>query len=99
AVFEPRALNELLPDWQQQGAPLHTQVTQDEFLWLSRGKAFTLPTPPQMRNHGHYIISLGLLCRWLAKQAENLGVEIYPGFAASTLLYNQQGEVIGVASN
>ncbi|MCS5712424.1 4Fe-4S dicluster domain-containing protein [Candidatus Berkiella aquae] len=99
AVFEPRALNELLPDWQQQGAPLHTQVTQDEFLWLSASKAFRLPTPPQMHNHGHYIISLGLLCRWLAKQAESLGVEIYPGFAASTLLYNQQGEVIGVSTN
>jgi electron-transferring-flavoprotein dehydrogenase len=99
AVFEPRALNELLPDWQKLGAPLHTPVTHDEFLILGTKKAFKLPTPPQMHNQGNFIISLGLLCRWLAKQAETLGVEIYPGFAASHVLYNDKNEVIGVATN
>jgi len=99
AVFEPRALNELLPDWQNLGAPPHTPVTHDEFLILGTQKAFKLPTPPQMQNHGNFIISLELLCRWLAKVAESLGVEIYPGFAASHVLYNEQNEVMGVATN
>src|ERR1700691_4080174 len=70
AVFEPRALNELIPDWQNQAPPLHTSVTQDEFLLLSKRKAFKLPTPPQMKNTGNYIISLGALCCWLASIAE-----------------------------
>lgn len=99
AVFEPRALNELLPDWQQLGAPLNTPVTHDHFLALTAHKAFTLPTPPPMHNNGNYIISLGLLCRWLAQQAENLGVEIYPGFAASEVLFDTDNTVIGVATN
>jgi len=99
AVFEPRALNELLPDWQSLGAPLHTAASQDEFLVLTSKRAIKLPTPKQMHNRGNYIISLGLLCRWLAKQAENLGVEIYPGFAASRVLFNDKNEVIGVATN
>ncbi len=81
AVFEPRALDELLPDWQSDGAPLVTPATDDRFLLLTERRAFRLPTPPQMRNHGNYIISLGNLCRWLAQKAEALGVEIYPGFA------------------
>lgn len=98
AVFEPRALNELIPDWQNQGAPIQTPVTEDHFLLLTQKKAFTLPTPPQMKNHGNYIISLGLLCRWLATIAESLGVEIYPGFAATELLTNDHNEVIGIAT-
>lgn len=96
AVFEPRALNELIPDWQNQGAPLSTPATQDQFLFLTEHKSYTLPTPLPMKNHGNYIISLGLLCRWLAEQAENLGVEIYPGFAATEVITNDQNEIIGV---
>lgn len=99
AVFEPRALNELIPDWKEKNAPLHVQATIDKFSFLTRDKAYRLPTPPQMHNQGNYIISLGLLCRWLASQAEDLGVEIFPGFAASEILYNPQGAVIGVATS
>lgn len=90
AVFEPRALNELLPDWQTTGAPLHTAVTQDDIYLLRNAEqaaklpAFTVPRT--MHNHGNYIISAGNLCRWLAQQAEQLGVEIFPGFTASELL-------------
>lgn len=98
AVFEPRSLNELLPDWKTQGAPLHTPVTNDDFIFLSQKRSYRLPTPPQMHNSGNYIISLGNLCRWLGEIAENLGVEIYPGFPASEILYNEQGVVIGVAT-
>jgi electron-transferring-flavoprotein dehydrogenase len=97
AVFEPRALNELFPDWRERGAPLNVQPTEDHFVFLTQKAAIALPTPPQMHNHGNYIISLGELGRWLAKQAEDLGVEIYPGFPASELLYNE-GTVIGVAT-
>ena len=98
AVVEPRALNELFPDWQERGAPLHTPAGEDQFLFLSRARSYRLPTPPQMNNHGNYIISLGNLCRWLATQAEELGVEIYPGFAAAEVLYNSDGAVVGVAT-
>ena len=98
AVLEPRALNELLPDWQARGAPLNTPVTKDKFLFLSREHSYRLPTPPQMHNHGNYIISLGNLCRWLAEQAEELEVEIYPGFAAAEVLYHPDGSVAGVAT-
>ncbi len=98
AVFEPRALNELIPDWRERGAPLNTPATEDRFLLLTRSRAFHLPTPPQMRNHGNFIISLGNLCRWLARQAEQLGVEIYPGFAAAEVLYDETGRVCGVAT-
>jgi electron-transferring-flavoprotein dehydrogenase len=98
AVFEPRALDELFPDWRERGAPLATPAAEDRFLFLTRGRAFRLPTPPQMRNHGNYIISLGNLCRWLAREAEALGVEIYPGFAAAELLYDEAGRVAGVAT-
>ena len=98
AVFEPRALGELIPDWQEKGAPLATPATEDRFLFLTKSKAYRLPTPPQMNNHGNYIISLGLLVRWLGKQAEELGVEIYPGFAASEVLYDSNGRVAGVAT-
>ena len=98
AVLEPRALDELLPDWKQQGAPLETPVNDDRFLFLTSKGAMRLPTPPQMRNHGNYIISLGNLCRWLAEQAENLGVEIFPGFAAAEVLYDESQGVRGIAT-
>src|SRR5215510_5924380 len=98
AVLEPRALNELIPDWQAKGAPLNTPAKDDRFLLLTETGARRLPTPPQMRNHGNYIISLGNLCRRLATQAEGLGVEIYPGFAAAEVLYGEDGRVVGVAT-
>ncbi|OJV95928.1 MAG: electron transfer flavoprotein-ubiquinone oxidoreductase [Gammaproteobacteria bacterium 39-13] len=98
AVFEVRALNELLPDWRTLNAPIETAVTQDEFLLLTTKRAWSLPTPPQMKNHGNYIISLELLCQWLGQQAENLGIEIYPGFPAAEILFNEKNEVIGVAT-
>jgi len=98
AVIEPRALAELFPDWQERGAPLNTPAGEDRFLLLTEGGAFKLPTPPQMANHGNYIVSLGNLCRWLAEQAEALGVEIYPGFAAAEVLYHEDGSVKGVAT-
>ena len=98
AVIEPRALNELIPDWQERGAPLNTPATQDQFLLLTRETSYKLPTPPQMNNHGNYIVSLGNVCRWLGTQAEELGVEIYPGFAAAEVLYNDDGAVVGVAT-
>ena len=97
AVFEPRALDELLPDWRKDGAPLTTPAAEDRFLLLTERRALRLPTPPQMRNHGNYIISLGNLCRWLAQQAEALGVELYPGFAGAEVLY-EDGRVVGVAT-
>ncbi|MFN4283086.1 MAG: electron transfer flavoprotein-ubiquinone oxidoreductase [Alphaproteobacteria bacterium] len=98
AVLEPRALNELIPDWAEKGAPLNTPAGEDRFLFLTETGSFRLPTPPQMNNHGNYIISLGNFCRWLATQAEALGVEIYPGFAAAEVLYGDAGEVVGVAT-
>ncbi len=98
AVFEPRALDELLPDWRGRGAPLDTPATHDRFLYLTRRHAVPLPTPPQMHNRGNFIISLGNLCRWLATQAEEMGVEIYPGFAAAEVLYDEAGRVRGVAT-
>jgi electron-transferring-flavoprotein dehydrogenase len=98
AVIEPRALNELIPDWKEKGAPLLTPATDDNFVYMTAKSAFRLPTPPQMQNHGNYIASLGNLCRWLAKQAEELGVEIYPGFAAAEVLYDESGRVKGVAT-
>ena len=99
AVLETRALDELLPNWKEQGAPLNTPVLRDSFLYLSQQRSFRFPfTPPQMRNHGNFIISLGSLCRWLGEQAETMGVEIYPGFAAAEVLYGNNGEVRGVAT-
>ena len=98
AVIEPRALNELLPDWKERGAPLNTPVTEDHFLLLGKSRATRLPTPPPMRNHGNYIVSLGNFCRWLGEQAEAAGVEIYPGFAAAEVLYEDNGKVKGVAT-
>ena len=98
AVIEPRALAELFPDWLERGAPLNTPAGEDRFMLLSETGARKLPTPPQMSNHGNYIISLGNLCRWLGEQAEALGVEIYPGFAAAEVLYHEDGSVKGVAT-
>ena len=98
AVLEPRALNELIPNWQELGAPLDTPVTSDRFMFLTETSSFRLPTPPQMNNHGNYIISLGNFCRWLGEQAEALGVEVYPGFAAAEVLYNDDGSVRGIAT-
>ncbi len=98
AVMETRALDELFPDWQKRGAPLRTPVTEDQFLLLGAKRAWRLPTPPHMRNHGNYIASLGEVCRWLAAEAEGLGVEIYPGFAAAEILEDDQGRVVGVAT-
>ncbi|MGB6976058.1 MAG: electron transfer flavoprotein-ubiquinone oxidoreductase [Gammaproteobacteria bacterium] len=98
AVFEPRALHELLPDWQTRGAPLNTPVTTDKFLFLSKNKSWRLPVPPLLHNHGNYIISLGKLCRWLAEQAQALGIEIFTGFPAAEILYDDKGQVRGVAT-
>ncbi len=101
AVIDPRALSELVPDWQAQGAPLDTPVTEDRFLILTPEKSYRIPNvllPRLMGNHGNYIASLGNLCRWLGRQAEALGVEIYPGFAAAEVLYDERGAVAGVAT-
>jgi electron-transferring-flavoprotein dehydrogenase len=100
AVFEPRALNELFPNWKELGAPLNTEVVGDDiFLFGSESKATKVPNafvPKTMHNEGNYIISLGNLCRWLGEQAEQLGVEVFPGFAAAETLYNDDGSVKGI---
>ena len=101
AVMDPQALTELIPDWKKLGAPLNTPVTEDEFLFLSAKGAKQTPEwllPPCFKNHGNYIISLGQVARWLGEQAEALEVEIFPGFAAAEVLYNEQGQVRGVAT-
>jgi electron-transferring-flavoprotein dehydrogenase len=101
AVMDPRALEELFPDWKALGAPLNTPVGEDRFLFLTRSASFKVPgllLPECFRNHGNHVVSLGNVCRWLAKQAESLGVEIYPGFAAAEVLYDENGAVKGVAT-
>ena len=99
AVLEPRALNELIPDWQKLNSPIKTIVTEDKFMFLTKQKSFSLPTPPPMCNtHQNYIISLGNFCRWLAQQAESLGIEIYPGFSAAEVLFDDHGKVCGIAT-
>ncbi|MGK2741447.1 4Fe-4S dicluster domain-containing protein [Tepidicaulis sp. LMO-SS28] len=101
AVIDPIALNKLMPDWKEKGAPIDTPVTADHFLYLGPSGALRLPNffmPPLMNNHGNYIVSLGEVCRWLAEQAEELGVEIYPGFPGAEVLYNEDGSVRGVAT-
>lgn len=101
AVIDPIALNELIPDWKAKGAPLNTPVTDDRFMILTEANHIPVPNfmlPPLMNNHGNYIVSLGNVCRWLAAQAEELGVEIFPGFAAAEVLYGDKGEVVGVAT-
>ena len=98
AVFEPRALNELIPNWKELGAPLNVEAADDSFLFLTKKHAIPLPVPPPMCNHGNYIISLGRFAKWLAGQAEALGVEIYPGFAGAEILYDETGAVAGIAT-
>ncbi len=97
AVLEPRALNELIPDWKEKGAPLHMPAGCDRFLFLTKRGHIRLPTPPSMRNHGNYIVSLGNVCRWLAQQAESVGVEIFPGFPAAGIII-ENGRVAGVTT-
>jgi electron-transferring-flavoprotein dehydrogenase len=101
AVIDPIGLNELIPDWKEKGAPVETQVSDDQFLFFSKTGSFRFPNflmPRLMNNHGNYIVSLGDLCRWLGQQAEALGVEIYPGFAGAEMLYNEDGSVRGVGT-
>ena len=101
AVIDPIALNELFPDWKEKGAPLHTPVSEDRFMFLTEKGGMRFPEflmPSLMNNHGNYVVSLGNLCRWLAEQATEMGVEIYPGFAAAEVLYNEDGSVKGVAT-
>lgn len=99
-VFEPSALNELFPNWKELGAPLNTPVTRDDiFVLKSEEKAVKVPNafvPKNMHNDGNYIVSLGNICRWLAEQAEGMGAEVYPGFAAAEVLYNEDGSVRGI---
>jgi electron-transferring-flavoprotein dehydrogenase len=101
AVMDPRAMNELFPDWKEKGAPLNTPVSEDQFLFLSETGARKVPTwllPKCFHNHGNYVISLANVCRWLGQQAESLGVDIYPGFAAAEVLYDESGRVKGIAT-
>ncbi len=101
AVIDPIAINELIPDWKEKGAPIDTPVTDDRFYFLGPAGSIRLPNfamPPLMHNHGNYIVSLGNLCRWLATEAEALGVEIYPGFPAADIVYGENGEVKGVVT-
>jgi electron-transferring-flavoprotein dehydrogenase len=101
AVIDPIGLDRLVPDWRAQDAPVKTAVSEDRFYWLSASRAVRLPgimMPPLMNNHGNYVVSLGNLCRWLAGKAEALGVEIYPGFAATEVLFDDNGAVAGVAT-
>jgi electron-transferring-flavoprotein dehydrogenase len=100
AVMDPRALSELIPDWKEKGAPLHTPVSEDRFLFLTATRALRTPSwalPACFKNHGNYVVSLGNVCRWLGQQAEALGVEIFPGFAAAEVLY-EGNAVKGVAT-
>ncbi|HEX6142651.1 MAG TPA: electron transfer flavoprotein-ubiquinone oxidoreductase [Geminicoccaceae bacterium] len=98
AVLEPRALNELIPDWQSKGAPITVPAKDDRFLYLTGSRSIRLPTPRPMHNEGNYIVSLGEVVKWLGEQAEALGAEIYPGFAAAEVLYDEDGRVRGVAT-
>ncbi len=101
AVMDPIALNELIPDWKEKGAPLNTPVTEDQVLFLTETKAIATPhfmVPKMLTNHGNYVISLANVVRWLGQQAEALGVEIFPGFPAAEILYNEDGSVKGVAT-
>ena len=101
AVMDPIGINELIPDWKEKGAPLNTEVTEDRFMFLTEGKSFTTPNwmlPACFQNHGNYIVSLSNFTRWLGQEAENLGVEIFPGFPAAEIIYGESGEVLGVAT-
>ncbi|MDR0673047.1 MAG: electron transfer flavoprotein-ubiquinone oxidoreductase [Zoogloeaceae bacterium] len=98
ACFEPTTLTELIPDWKEKGAPLTVPTIDDNFILLTERRAIKMPTPPQMENEGNYIISMANLCRWLGEQADALGVQIFPGFAAAEVLYDEAGGVRGVAT-
>src|SRR5206468_9681627 len=101
AIVDPIALNELIPDWKEKGAPLNVPVTEDIFLFLGENGAKRVPNfllPPNFGNHGNYIVSLANVVRWLAQQAEALGVEIFPGFPAAEALYDEAGPVKGAAT-
>jgi electron-transferring-flavoprotein dehydrogenase len=101
AVMDPRALNELFPNWKELGAPLNTAVTEDRVLFLTETKSYATPSfmvPKALTNHGNYVISLANVVRWLGQQAEALGVEVFPGFPAAEVLYNEDGSVKGVAT-
>lgn len=98
AVIDPITLQELLPDWKERGAPLRVEVNQDKVFFFTEKHAIPLPVTSSFQNHGNYIISLGELVRWLGEQAESLGVEIYPGFAAAEVLYHEDGSVKGIAT-
>ena len=101
AVMDPRAITELIPDWKAQGAPLDVAVTEDRFLFLTESSAKRVPNallPDCFRNHGNYVVSLANICRWMGKKAEELGVDLYPGFAAAEILFNDHGAVKGVAT-
>ncbi len=101
AVIDPIGLSTLIPDWKEKGAPVETPVTEDRFYFLGPAGSIRIPNfvmPPLMSNHGNYIISLGSLCKWLGEQASELGVEVYPGFAAAEVLYDEKGAVTGVAT-
>jgi len=101
AVMDPRAIAELFPDWKEKGAPLNAPVSEDRFLFLTEAGSFKTPNfllPGCFQNHGNYVISLGNVARWLGQQAEALGVEIFPGFAAAEVLYDEKGSVKGVAT-
>ena len=98
-IFETRALDELIPNWKEKGAPVNTKVKKEKFLFLSNKSSLSWPTwllPSVQKNHNNYIISLANLCRWLAQQAEELGVEIFPGFPAVKILYSKNDEILGV---
>lgn len=101
AVLDPSGLNALIPDWRERGAPITTEVTEDKFLVLAPQGSVripNLPMPPLLNNHGNYIVSMGNVCRWMAEQAEALGVEIFPGMACSELVYGDKGEIKGVVA-
>ena len=101
AVMDPIGINELIPDWKKQGAPLNTAVSEDRFMFLTESKSYTTPQwmlPDCFKNHGNYVVSLSNFTRWLGTQAENLGVEIFPGFPAAEILFGESGEVVGVAT-
>ena len=101
AILDPSGLDALIPDWKDKDAPIKVQVKQDKFLSLTETSAKTIPNfimPPLMSNHGNYIVSMGNVCRWMAEQAEGLGVEIFPGMSCTELVYNDDGALIGVVA-
>ena len=98
AVIDPIALGELFPEWKKQGAPLKQPVKAEKFIFLTKNSAFRLPLPPGMKNHGNFVASLGLLTKWLGERAEEMGIEIFPGFAACEVLYDASGRVGGIAT-